>query len=155
MLQPHWGPLQRCPVTNRLCSRPPIVTTASQPQSCTTNPFRGSLTGSQVTNQLPRTTLQPLDLMAESEDIFLRAKHRTFSGLTEGSRLVSCFSQPRRLANLQAKALANALSNLAVTQVVVAVCRLTASQSKRSHFTAFVQLCFNNRASLVNYKLDG
>lgn len=74
--------------------------------------------------------------MAESEDIFLRAKNRTFSGLTEGSRLsLAYLAQPVSL-NLHANALANALSNLGVTQVVVAGCRLMVWQSKRSNVTA-------------------
>lgn len=50
--------------------------------------------------------------MAESEDIFLRAKHRTFSGLTEGSRApLASLSR----ANLQADALAAFHFDLAVT----------------------------------------
>lgn len=46
----------------------------------------GSLTGSKLLTKFSQTGFEKLIDMADREDIFLRAKHRTFGGLSEGKR---------------------------------------------------------------------
>lgn len=85
--------------------------------------------------------------MADSEDIFLRAKHRTFSGLTEGSRpsLASLLAPPVSPLTVRG----NVSANLDATQVVAtSTCAYVATERTQSLCSFCVALFLQQTGSL-------
>lgn len=99
VLQPRWGPLQPLAhtqtIAHRQCSRLPIVSdrrltpiNATLVRRLAADGLQRKKSSSQV---FSRTDFGRLNVMADGEDIFLRAKHRTFGGLSEGKRAPPTF----------------------------------------------------------------